>query len=468
MSFASGFNSGLNLTAQLRADSRARRQEERQAQLDERAERRAKVQDSIDNLKVEELTRKLELEREVAKQTALDKTTSKVALGKFNAEAKKIPIDDVDAYTNLYAEYRPMMSDPEVLESFQSIHTVRAANYADRKGNIGVMQKEAREKELSTLSIEMDSLYGIDADPTTPQGISRIMGYKRWKKVDEALSKSDMSWESIDVKGDSFNLSEEQLGQAMKKFQGVAEERGMMDSLPAEQRGLLIARKEIDPTAPVETQMEQSRLKGAKMSDSLRTEIDDSFIAMGLLINADRALEDLGIPTGKGVGWFASNLIKLAQQDSSVADFEASITQLVPKLARGVFGEVGVLTDADIENYQKTVASLAQTPDANKRVMEHTKALIARSNRKKLERLAQEGLNVSQYLRSYKVFKGTPFMVYRSMDSARKNLYGDVFRETIKPGDKYLVWNEETRSFDADVAKTLQEYNPNYKPDSTE
>ena len=151
-----------------------------------------------------------------------------------------------------------------------------------------------------------------------------------------------------------------------------------------------------------------------------------------------------------------------------VADFEASITQLVPKLARGVFGEVGVLTDADIENYQKTVASLAQTPDANKRVMEHTKALIARSNRKKLERLAQEGLNVSQYLRSYKVFKGTPFMVYRTMDSARKNLYGDVFRETIKPGDKYLVWNEQTRSFDADVAQTLQEYNPNYKPDTTE
>lgn len=461
MSFASGFNSGLNLTAQLRADSRARRQEERQAQLDERAEKRAKVKDSIDNLKVEELTRKLELQREVAKQTALDKTTSKVALGKFNAEAKKIPIDDVDAYTNLYAEYRPMMTDPEVLESFQSIHTVRAANYADRKGNIGVMQKEAREKDLSSLSLEMNSLYGIDADPTTPQGKSRIMGFKRWKAVNEALNKDNLTWESVEISGDSMNLSEAEFGKAMQKLQGVAMDRSQEENLPAEQRGLIYARRAIDPNAPADEKIEQSRARGLKMSDAVRTEIDDSFTAMGLLIDADRALEDLGIPTGKGVGWFASSLMELAQQDASVADFKAAVQKLIPKLARGVFGEVGVLTDADIDNYKKTVASLAQTPDANKRVMAHTKALIARVNRKKLESLAEEGFNVAQYGKQFGVFKGAPFMVYRSMDSARKNLYGDIYSGTLRPGDKYQVWNDETKSFDTGVAQPLKVYNPN-------
>ena len=354
-----------------------------------------------------------------------------------------------------------MMTSPEVLESFQNIHTVRAANYADRKGNIGVMQKEAREKELSALSLEMNSMYGIDADHTTPQGRSRIMGFKRWKAVNEALNKDNLTWESVEISGDSMNLSEAEFGKAMQKLQGVAMDRSREENLPAEQRGLIYARQAIDPKAPAAEKIEQSRARGLKMSDAVRTEIDDSFTAMGLLIDADRALEDLGVPTGRGVGWFASSLMELAQQDASVADFKAAVQKLIPKLARGVFGEVGVLTDTDIENYKKTVASLAQTPDANKRVMAHTKALIARVNRRKLESLAEEGFNVAQYGKQFGVFKGSPFMVYRSMDSARKNLYGDIYSGTLRPGDKYQVWNDKTKSFDTGVAQPLKVYNPN-------
>ncbi len=461
MSFASGFNSGINLTAQLRADARARRQEARQADLDEKAEKRAKVQDEVQGLQLEGIKRKMELEREVAKRTAVERFASKAALVKFNEEAKQLDPDDLEGYTKLYAEYRPMMTSPEVLESFQNIHTVRAANYADRKGNIGVMQKEAREKDLSSLSLEMNSLYGIDADPTTPQGKSRIMGFKRWKAVNEALNKDNLTWESVEISGDSMNLSEAEFGKAMQKLQGVAMDRSREENLPAEQRGLIYARQAIDPNAPADQKIEQSRSRGLKMSDAVRTEIDDSFTAMGLLIDADRALEDLGIPTGKGVGWFASSLMELAQQDASVADFKAAVQKLIPKLARGVFGEVGVLTDADIDNYKKTVASLAQTPDANKRVMAHTKALIARVNRKKLESLAEEGFNVAQYGKQFGVFKGAPFMVYRSMDSARKNLYGDIYSGTLRPGDKYQVWNDKTKSFDTGVAQPLKVYNPN-------
>lgn len=461
MSFASGFNTGVNLTAQLRAAARARRQEARQADLDERAEARAKVQDEIAQLRVQSLTQQMKNEQLVREETLKQREMSKIFLGEFNQKAKQLDPDDLEGYTKLYAEYRPMMTSPEVLESFQNIHTVRAANYADRKGNIGVMQKEAREKELSTLSLEMNSMYGIDADHTTPQGRSRIMGFKRWKAVNEALNKDNLTWESVEISGDSMNLSEAEFGKAMQKLQGVAMDRSREENLPAEQRGLIYARQAIDPKAPAAEKIEQSRARGLKMSDAVRTEIDDSFTAMGLLIDADRALEDLGVPTGRGVGWFASSLMELAQQDASVADFKAAVQKLIPKLARGVFGEVGVLTDTDIENYKKTVASLAQTPDANKRVMAHTKALIARVNRRKLESLAEEGFNVAQYGKQFGVFKGSPFMVYRSMDSARKNLYGDIYSGTLRPGDKYQVWNDKTKSFDTGVAQPLKVYNPN-------
>lgn len=461
MSFASGFNSGINLAAQLRADARARRQEARQAEMDEKAEKRAKVQDEIAQLRVQSLTQQMKNEQLVREETLKQREMSKIFLGEFNQKSKALDPDDIDGYTNLYAEYRPMMTDPDVLESFNNIHRVKAEAYADRRGNIVTMQKAAREKELGVLANEMVGYYGIDADPTTPQGKSRIMGFKRWKAVNEALNKDNLTWESVEISGDSMNLSEAEFGKAMQKLQGVAMDRSQEENLPAEQRGLIYARRAIDPNAPADEKIEQSRARGLKMSDAVRTEIDDSFTAMGLLIDADRALEDLGIPTGKGVGWFASSLMELAQQDASVADFKAAVQKLIPKLARGVFGEVGVLTDADIDNYKKTVASLAQTPDANKRVMAHTKALIARVNRKKLESLAEEGFNVAQYGKQFGVFKGAPFMVYRSMDSARKNLYGDIYSGTLRPGDKYQVWNDETKSFDTGVAQPLKVYNPN-------
>jgi hypothetical protein len=468
MSFASGFNSGINLTAQLRADARARRQEARQAELDEKAEKRAKIQDEVQGLQLQTIKRQMELEREVTKRTEVERTASTLALSKFNELAKALDPDDINGYTSLYAEYRPQMTDPKVLESFQNIHRVRADQYAERIGNIGLMQKAAQDKELGALANDMWSYHGISADPKTPQGISRIMGYKRWKAVNDELSKSDMTWDVVAVDGDSFNLSEQQYGQAMREVQKEAESRGQMQSLPAEQRASIYARQGIDPSDPPEVTIAKSGERGTKLDNTQKEEIDDSFTAMGLLIDADRALAELDAPTGKGVGWLVSSILEIAQQDADVADFKASIQKLIPKLARGVFGEVGVLTDADIENYKRTVASLSQTPDANKRVMAHTKALIARANRRKLESLALSGVNVSQYSKQFNVFKDSPYMVYRSMDSARKNLYGDVYRQTLRPGDRYLVWNEETRSFDSGVALTLKEYNPNYKPDSKE
>ena len=44
-------------------------------------------------------------------------------------------------------------------------------------------------------------------------------------------------------------------------------------------------------------------------------------------------------------------------------EIQAKLQALVPKVARGVFGEVGVLTDADIANYMKTLPNIKQTAD---------------------------------------------------------------------------------------------------------
>lgn len=52
--------------------------------------------------------------------------------------------------------------------------------------------------------------------------------------------------------------------------------------------------------------------------------------------------------------------------DATAAQINATIQGLIPTVARGIFGEVGVLTDTDIENYKKTLPNLKGTDEQNR------------------------------------------------------------------------------------------------------
>ena len=83
------------------------------------------------------------------------------------------------------------------------------------------------------------------------------------------------------------------------------------------------------------------------------------------------------------------------------AIFEAALNSIIPGLARGTYGEVGVLTDHDIENYKKTVASLGQQEAVNRILMEKTKKLIRYSLELELMGAVSNQKNVSGYITQY-------------------------------------------------------------------
>ena len=83
--------------------------------------------------------------------------------------------------------------------------------------------------------------------------------------------------------------------------------------------------------------------------------------------------------------------------DTKAQEMKAAITAIVPKLARGVYGEVGVLTDADIENYSRTIANLKNTSDVNKAVMAMTLDIATRSLANQLNSLSAGGRDVSRF-----------------------------------------------------------------------
>lgn len=67
-------------------------------------------------------------------------------------------------------------------------------------------------------------------------------------------------------------------------------------------------------------------------------------------------------------------------------------------MARGVYGEVGVLTDADIQNYAKTIPNLTSTEDVNNAILAMTLDTIAGGYKKQLRTLAASGRDVSGFV----------------------------------------------------------------------
>lgn len=85
--------------------------------------------------------------------------------------------------------------------------------------------------------------------------------------------------------------------------------------------------------------------------------------------------------------------------DTDAQEINAIIQGTIPNLARGIFGEVGVLTDRDIELYRKTLPNLRQTENVQKVVAGLTLRIVRNSIVESLRTQADNGRNVSGNVR---------------------------------------------------------------------
>ena len=79
----------------------------------------------------------------------------------------------------------------------------------------------------------------------------------------------------------------------------------------------------------------------------------------------------------------------------------AQMSGITPKVARGIFGEVGVLTDADLANYQRTLPNLTSTAEKNALVVQFMRKLLSEGVKNTIETQARGQRNVSEYLSEY-------------------------------------------------------------------
>ncbi len=133
--------------------------------------------------------------------------------------------------------------------------------------------------------------------------------------------------------------------------------------------------------AKAQAEMDQIKAKDATKLAKEPKETPQYLVEKAMKIDqSSKDLDDLakmaeGTVTGPFLGWLGS----LNPYNTSAAAFEAKLKQTVPNLARGVFGEVGVLTDADIRNYMATLPNIRAPKERAIKLTEMLRSVLTRS-----------------------------------------------------------------------------------------
>lgn len=104
-----------------------------------------------------------------------------------------------------------------------------------------------------------------------------------------------------------------------------------------------------------------------------------------------------GVATGPIVGAFRS----ANPWDTKAQTIKAQLNAIVPNLARGIYGEVGVLTDNDIKNYAKTIPNLSSTEDIRNAILYITVDQIKKNIQTKIKNQAAGQRDMSGYVGMY-------------------------------------------------------------------
>lgn len=102
--------------------------------------------------------------------------------------------------------------------------------------------------------------------------------------------------------------------------------------------------------------------------------------------------------------FFGGNVKKVMAslgQNADAGTIQAQITALVPQVAKGIYGEVGVLTDQDTARYTQTLPNLTSPEQQNDAVTALTLTALRNGVKSKLDVAAASNLDVSGFVPLY-------------------------------------------------------------------
>jgi hypothetical protein len=100
---------------------------------------------------------------------------------------------------------------------------------------------------------------------------------------------------------------------------------------------------------------------------------------------------------GPVAGFFA----KQNPYNAEIQALTSQIIQMIPGLARGVFGEVGVLTEKDVERYTKTIPSIEKDPKVAAQILNELREKLGRSTKSTIGAYEKAGFDVKGFKEGY-------------------------------------------------------------------
>ena len=139
---------------------------------------------------------------------------------------------------------------------------------------------------------------------------------------------------------------------------------------------------------------------GAKMDTTSVKDLSKFGTAVTQLVDLKKEIDNLKAKGGTGA--FSGRITDKKFWNADNATIKAKLQGSIPTIARGVFGEVGVLTDQDIENYKQTIPNIKTPSEAVDRIYQGLLSTINSKILSTYESYANAGYDVSGFADSYK------------------------------------------------------------------
>lgn len=189
---------------------------------------------------------------------------------------------------------------------------------------------------------------------------------------------------------------------------------------------------------------------GSELNSTQLSKISKSFLVLDQIGDLQKSIE--GVNTGPLIGILTSN----NPLDEQARLINAQLTSIIPNLAKGVYGEVGVLTDNDVRLYRETLPNLKSTEEASALILDMTLRTINNSIEKQFEVLAKGGKDVSGFAGDYDELGGKLFRD-GSSDSKSSNNVIDFSGNTRDDAIKLLEDNGVSSPSEEDIQYVLSQ-----------
>lgn len=228
-----------------------------------------------------------------------------------------------------------------------------------------------KEQEIAATSAELKKISEVKPEPEKqiPAGQAKAVKYfQSQEKANEEYAKMYPGWKAAKLP----ELVQTKSGPAFAVRREIIspQEQEELDRKKRKE-DIEIAKAEMESQKTKKNKPEQYQIQG----------IEGAIRAQATLDDIEKQLEKIKEKSGPVYGRF----IQYNPYDSDVKLLDQMIRSIVPTLARGVYGEVGVLTDNDIKNYRELIPDITKTEETSKKALNFLRRDIGRSIKNKLD-----------------------------------------------------------------------------------